>query len=197
MKVLSVLVAVCGLLMVAPPTFAGNDSGGYAAMVLSDRTTNRIVKRLQSDFQDCTRHPKVYRYDCYQKSYASAASALRGSDDYAKAAEALRLVQQRIKAVVDANLDPAQKPLRKGLQRFRPVQQAALPQLKRETIRAMDQARTILLRSPSAAQKPHFQKIAAAIDSNKVLLRSALLHLHPLIRTAALVFGWDHPARHL
>lgn len=162
-----------------------DDNSGGSNYTVNTRTTDAVVRNLKNDFRECLQLFPAYRYDCYRKAYRSGAKRLKGSIDYEPAYEALRLVETRIAAVVDANIDPTQKKIRKGFQRFTPVNEAALPQLKRETIRAMEEAQTLLLRSPAAHQKPHFQKIAAVIDSNKVLLRSALLQLNRYVQRVA------------
>lgn len=152
---------------------------------LSNRTTNDVIRILQGDFRECGQLILVFRYDCYSQSYRSAADRLDGLDAYAPAQEALRLVERRIASVIAANLDRSQPPLRQGSRRFNAVRENAVPLLRRETIRAMDEAQTVLLRSPTVQQRPHYAKIASVIDSNKVLLRSALLQFGAHIRRVA------------
>lgn len=152
---------------------------------LSNRTTDAVIRILQRDFRECGELIIVFRYDCYSQSYRSAADRLDGLPGYAPAQEALRLVQTRISSVVSANIDTSRRPIRQGGRVFNAVTEAAIPVLRRETIRAMDEAQTILLRSPSAQQRPHYTRIASVIDSNKVLLRSALLLMDTELRRVA------------
>jgi hypothetical protein len=155
---------------------------------LSNRTTNAVIRILQGDFRECGELILVFRYDCYSQSYRSAADRLDGILEYAPAQDALRLVEDRIASVVSANIDRSRPPLRQGGSVFNAVKEEAIPQLRRETLGAMDEARTILLRSPTEAQRPHYSRIAAVIESNKVLLRSALLHIEPAARRVAGLF---------
>ena len=56
--------------------------------------------------------------------------------------------------------------------------------VKRETLRAMEEARASLLRATGPLQKPHFQGIADAIGANYAMIRAALAAQHqwaPLI----------------
>lgn len=190
-RTILVVTLAAALAVLASPSAQANygegSSSGGSNIRVNTRLTDMVVRDLRHDFGECLQLFPAYRYDCYRISYRSAAVQLKGSIDYQPAYEALRLVEQRISTLVKANTDPSQKKLRKGLQRFTPVTEAALPAMKQETIRAMEEAQTLLLRSPAPHQKPHFQKIAAVIDSNKVLLRSALLKLQDrAIRLA----GW-------
>ena len=185
---LSVLLVLSAPHMVAADYGGGNSGGnssGGSNITVNSRMTDLVIRNLQNDFKECFQLFPAYRYDCYSRSYSSAANRLKGSIDYEPAYKALRLVEERISAQVAANLDPSQKKIRKGFQRFSAVNPDTLPTIKRETIKAMEEAQTLLLRSPAAHQKPHFQKIAAVIDSNKVLLRSALLQLETGLRRLA------------
>ncbi len=175
------------------PTFAMADRGfsGRSAwnVQLNDATTQSIVEQLKTDFRHCQAAPKIYRYDCYRRSYRTGAQSLNGSRAYAPIAKALQLIENRIGAAVTANLDPDQPNLRENLfVQHRAVKPAAVPLIKEATIAAMEEATTILLRTPDNEKKKHFQQIAAVIQSNKVLLRSALLSLpQTVIRLARLL----------
>ena len=161
---------------------------------LNDNDTQLLAAQLKQDFRTCQSIPKIYRYDCYRRSYRTGAQSLRGSQEYAPIVDALTLVERRIGAAVSSNLDRNQPNLRENLfVQHRAVTPAAVPEIKRATLAAMAEATTLLLRSPDIAQKSHFQKIAAVIESNKVLLRSALLQMpETMLRLATLTFA---PAR--
>ena len=152
----------------------GADSGGGQSSGLSSRSTRAVVTTLTRGFDRCGTLPQVYKFDCYRHTYKLAAQKLDSNQAYAEAAKALVLVEETLAQAVKKNLDPAQKPVRKGLNFYRAVKPAAVPQVKRQTERAMRQAETILLRSP-AEKKVHYARIAEAVNSNKVLLRSAML----------------------
>ncbi|KUP90612.1 hypothetical protein [Tritonibacter horizontis] len=171
----------------------GDSSSGDAnsANTVNTRTTTELVRQITRDMQECFQLFEAYRFDCYHRAFKFAAVKVKGSIDYQPAYEALRHAENRINAAVQANLDPGAKKIRKGFQRFSAVKPAAVAAVKQETVRALEEAQTILLRSPAPHQKPHFQKIAAVIDSNKVLIRSALRAPHLLLRRLALGFWAD------
>lgn len=175
-RVLACLIAAVLVTFAGVPSVQGQ-GWSQRATALSDSLTDEVVRRLGNDFRECGELSNVFRYDCYSKSYRNAAIKLVGIPEYGTAHEALTLVEKRIAAVIDANLDQSRPPLRQGFRSFKAVTEAALPVVKRETLRAMEEAQTILLRSPNAQQQTHFTRIAAVIDSNKVLLRSAMLQL--------------------
>ncbi|WP_435660603.1 hypothetical protein [Leisingera caerulea] len=170
------------LILVAAPAYArggeggggGGDGGGGQSSGLSSRTTRAVATTLTRGFDRCGELPQVYKFDCYRHTYKLAAQKLDSNQSYAEAARALVLVEDTLTRAVKQNLDPAQNPVRKGLNYYRAVKPAAVPQVKRQAERAMQQAETILLRSP-ADKKVHFARIAEAVNSNKVLLRSAML----------------------
>ncbi len=152
----------------------GMDSGGGQRSGLSAKTTKAVVTTLTRGFERCGTLPWAYKYDCYRHTYKLAAQKLNGNQAYAEAYQALVLVEETLTRAVKQNLDPAQPVKRKGLNLYRPVKREAVPQIKRQTEAAMKKAETILLRSP-ANKQVHYARIAEAVNSNKVLLRSALL----------------------
>lgn len=183
-------LAVAVLMTIAGTSNSEAQGWSQRATTLSDGLTDEVVRRLRRDFQECSALQNVYRYDCYSKSYRNAAIKLSGIPEYKPALDALRLVETRIDTVVDANLDPTRPALQRAFRTHVAVTEAALPTLRRETLQAMEEAQTILLRSPSTQQQAHFARIAAVIDSNKVLLRSALLHLRQEVTQFAGLVGF-------
>jgi len=181
------------LLLAAPLSGPARSGEGFSGrpgwnLRLNNDTTAQIASQLKQDFRRCQGTPWVYRYDCYRRSYRTGAQALRGSREYAPITAALLLVEQRIGAAVEANLDPDQPRFREApFVHHRAVRPEAVPVIKQVTLAAMEEATTVLLRTPDNEQKKHFQQIAAVIQSNKVLLRSALLQLQSgVIRIAQL-----------
>ncbi|TLP59281.1 hypothetical protein FEE96_16895 [Parasedimentitalea maritima] len=152
----------------------GDRGGGFSTSTLNGSATSRVVDILTRGFGKCKRLPKIYRYDCYWKTYKKAQDFLHGSLVYSQAHKAISEVEDTLRLVVRNNVDPSKKPVRRGLNTYRAINEAAIPEAKARTERAMDQAQTILLRAPDNKQA-HFARIADAVNSNKVLLRSALL----------------------
>ncbi|MBY6056620.1 hypothetical protein KUV26_19720 [Leisingera daeponensis] len=180
----TILAGLLALILSCMPALAGGDGGGSRdsgtsagggqRSGLSSKATRTVVTTLTRGFDRCGTLPQVYKFDCFRHTYKLAAQQLSGNQAYAEAHKALVLVEDTLTAAVKQNLDPAQKPKRKGLNLYRAVKPAAVPQIKRQAETAMKQAETILLRSPASKQE-HYTRIAQAVNSNKVLLRSALL----------------------
>lgn len=162
------------------PTAAGKGGttmmGGYGetGAGLSVETTAAVVKILVDGGKDCSGLPRVYRYDCYRYVYRQAARILFGIQAYREAVKALQIVEDRLKRQVALNLDKSAKPIRRGFVRFRAIKSSAVPKVKAAAVSSMKEAETVLLRSDPKKQL-HYTRIAAAIHSHKVLLRSALM----------------------
>ncbi|QDI74752.1 MULTISPECIES: hypothetical protein [Leisingera] len=179
----TIQAGVLTLILAAAPAHArggegggggGGEGGGGQSSGLSAQTTRAVVTTLTRGFDRCGELPQVYKFDCYRHTYKLAAQKLDSNQSYAEAAKALVQVEDTLTQAVKQNLDPAQAPVRKGLNYYRAVKPAAVPQVKRQAERAMQQAETVLLRSP-ADKQVHYARIAEAVNSNKVLLRSAML----------------------
>lgn len=144
----------------------GSDYSG-----ISDRTTNRVVRLLEQGLRQCRALDSVYRYDCYRQNYRAAGRQLSGNAAYAPAQQALRKVEATLANVVNANADPAANTLRRRGKRFVAVRPDAVPASKAAFVAALDEAATQLLRSKGDGSD-HFARIASALDSDKVFLRS-------------------------
>lgn len=144
----------------------GGDSGAASA-----RITNSVVASLQRGIRQCQRLDNVYRYDCYRQNYQSAARKLKGREAYAPAYKALKNVEATLTKVVSQNGDRRANRIRQGTQVFTPIKPAATARAKATFRAALDANQTQLLRSASNTQT-HLVRIAAVLDSDKVLLRS-------------------------
>ncbi|KIC10967.1 hypothetical protein RA19_09575 [Leisingera sp. ANG-M1] len=152
----------------------GSAQGGGQSNALSASVTRSVVNILTRGFDRCGRLPRNFKFDCFRHTYKLARQKLDSNQAYAEASQALTLVEDTLTKAVKKNLDPSQKNVRLGLNVYRAVKPAAVPQIKRQTEQAMRQAETILLRSP-AAKQVQYARIAEAVNSNKILLRSAML----------------------
>lgn len=188
------LIRLFLVLSLAIPTTAfayGGDGGGDANTGLSKTTTNKIVRTLTRGVRACFRLDKVYRYDCYRQTYQLAAKQLNGMPAYAGAQAVLIDVEKTLERTIARNEDTAQPQVRRGVQRFRAIKPAALPGAKRDFITALENAETKLLRSADKTGT-HYVRIAEAINTNKVLLRSAMLMLPGPVQAALTVFAQRH-----
>lgn len=178
--VLRIFVLVLGLIAVlSAPASADRDGygggGGEGASAgLSSATTRALTRTLRRDIANCLKLSPVYRYDCYRKTYMLASRHLNGRPAYAEAQAALDGVAASLERIVKRNADPSAPQARRNFQSFTPIRPAALAQAKRDFTRALDEAETVLLRSAEQGNV-HFARIAEAVNSNKVLLRSLLL----------------------
>lgn len=172
------------LVVPAQEAFAYSSYGsGASAAGLSNSVTRRVVRRLSNDFRSCNTLNWAYRYDCYRISYDIAATQLAGLPAYAPAAKALAGVETAIGRIVDRNVDRTKPRLQRGQQVFRPITEASVPRAKAAIADALEEAETQLLRA-SANTGTHFSRIAAAVNSNKILLRSALRQIATWVQLA-------------
>ncbi|WP_157133019.1 hypothetical protein [Roseobacter sp. SK209-2-6] len=154
----------------------GGGGGNASASVsgLSASTTKSAVRSLNQGTDRCARLPKVYRFDCFGAVYGRSAKKISGNPAYKDAATALSGVARTLDAAVAKYRDPTQPVSRRGLETYRPIKPSAVPKVTRQAEQAISKARTKLLRSPSN-KREHYAKIAEAVNSSKVLLRSAFL----------------------
>lgn len=168
-------VAAALFLLTAPLASATTDhaSSQPDILALSNSFTDQVVKNLSAGINLCQSLPAVYRADCYRQNYRATARQLNGKPDYRDAQKALKRVESALKKILRQYGDKATPPITKNGQTFKPIKPEAL----KPATAAFDQARreavTILLRAGGNAA-PHYQKIAAVVGSNKVLMRAAL-----------------------
>lgn len=167
------------LMLVSPPAIArdygggGGYGGGGSSAGLSNRTTKQVIRILKRGVAACQRLERVYRYDCYRHAYRLAAQELNGRPAYGAAQAILIEVERSLARTVTQNVDPAKPAIIRGVQQYRPIKEASLPKAKAAFTRSLEEAETKLLRSAETTG-PHYTRIAQAINSNKVLIRSLL-----------------------
>ncbi|MFK7754002.1 MAG: hypothetical protein AB8B51_15835 [Sedimentitalea sp.] len=167
------------LSLAAPvPALAYGGGGGNNAAGLNNATTSKTIRTLKRGVRGCQRLQPVYRYDCYRQTYAKAASQLTQDPAYAEIRTVLLDVENRLGRTINANLDKAAPQVRRGGSQFRAIRQASLPRAKSEFSAALERAETTLLRSPNGSNT-HVVRIADALNSNKLLLRSRLKTIQP------------------
>lgn len=179
---IALTLSFLAVISIASPVFSYGDGdgggrmgggGGGGGAGLSTGTTKKVVKIINSGVGRCQTIAQVYRFDCYRQTYRLAANFLNGRPAYAGAQEALIAVEKSLEKIMAQNADPQTPAIRKGFQTYKPIKPAAVPQAKAELSRALDQAETVLLRAPERTGT-HYARIAEAVHSNKVLLRSRL-----------------------
>ncbi|NSY37645.1 hypothetical protein [Leisingera sp. ANG59] len=121
--------------------------------------------------------------DCLSERLEAAADGIPKGTDYEEVRGVLQDTSQQLKRLARQNRDPnrgrvtvtsSTDPAQRTNRPLNPVSAAAQAAVNQEAARILEDAATVLLRSAEAAQERQTQyaQIAAAIDSNKVLLRS-------------------------
>lgn len=159
-----------------------NSDGASAGVSTASTTaTTAITVQLEKGADRCERTPEIYRIDCLSQSYRDTAQKLSSRGDYSEARTVLLDTADKLDALVRSNRDRKQPRIhlkespdgpRVNKRAFTPVKAQSVARVKRQAIPILEEASTKLLRSASASST-HYQRIAAAVDSNKVLLRSS------------------------
>lgn len=172
-------------------TDAPDDDGPSArinpgtAVVVSDAQTAQIVNQLNQIQAICEFMADEYRVACFATTYRELAKDIPANGDYAEVKKALNDAAQKLDTLSRNNRDRAKPALRARLSTgtgrtvstppIAAVRADRAPQINRQASDIVAEAETVLLRSASsdARRAIHYQRIAAAVGSNKVLLRSA------------------------
>lgn len=161
-----------------------SDIGASAAVSTASTTaTDVISQQLEKGAELCGRTPEAYRIDCLALNYRETAKKLASRGDYGEARTVLLDTADQLDALVKSNRDRTkprvhvkEKPDGPKLHRraLKPVKSQSVASVKRQAIPILEEASTKLLRSASSSstKSVHYQRIAAAVSSNKVLLRS-------------------------
>lgn len=155
--------------------------GGGSGAGLSNGFTKKLVRSLRVDFNRCQRVKRVYRFDCYRQAYGLASQKLNGRPAYSEIQNVFDGLNGKLERIVAQNEDPQVPPKRQGLQTYRPIKPAAVPKATAQLEQALDEAETVLLRASTERSQTHYARVAEAINSNKVLLRSAIEWLRGMI----------------
>lgn len=154
--------------------YEGNDGaspdGGDFNAGLSSKTTGRVTRTLTRDFRRCQMIAPIYQTDCYRQVYARAIRHIAGNTAYRPAQKALESVEDRLEQVIQTYADPGTPPLKSAARTYVAIKPAAVPRANAALSEALDEAATVLLRSD--ADNPHFTEIAAALATQKQLLRA-------------------------
>ncbi|MGB3245135.1 MAG: hypothetical protein WBB25_11410 [Sulfitobacter sp.] len=152
--------------------------------VASNSGTAFVTQGIADAYRLCANLPqKEYTVDCLGERMAELAETLPDAGDYVEAKAVLEDTAQKLRSVARRNRS-ATKPVARvrSTVRSTPVVTAPLTPVKTEAVEAslaeavqiLDEAETTLLRSTGSSdrRKVHYQAMAAAVGSNKILLRS-------------------------
>lgn len=166
----------------------GGSGGSFSDTTLSGfrvtaEGTRAIVKWLEEANVYCGRVPRAYRIDCLADQYKQIERALPKTGDYNRLRKILRKSQTDLRKIVSQYSDPSASKAKPDLpaaqlSASRPlvrVRKSRLQRAEKAAAKVIAETETILLRSAgqSKRRKLAFTRVAKAIGSNKVLLRSA------------------------
>jgi len=153
--------------------------------VYSDVATDALVRDLNAASEFCRQiGESEYVVDCLGDRLAEIARRLPANGAYAESREALETAAQKLEALVRENASAALPPLRiatrslsgGGTQNrvLRAIDTANIASVTEQAVAILQEAETVLLRSAESSQRRrvHYQRIATAVGSNKLLLRS-------------------------
>ena len=154
------------------------------APTVAPATTASVVARINSATGYCQLiQPSAYTVDCLSERLGELATLLEGQPEFAEVQIVLSTTSAKLHQIARNNgsgTRPAAKFSAPGripvttTRHLIPVDDARLATAVLQAIDVIDQAQTLLLRSAetSGSRSVQFQRIATAIGSNKVLLRS-------------------------
>lgn len=149
-------------------------------------TTEEVVDAIEQAKDTCSDEwiDARYRIDCIRQTLLRAANELPNRGDYAPMRAVLIEAAAKLDAIVAQNLDAGAgsvapnvggRPLAPTLPPLRAVDPAAAEKAIDQAVAVLEETQTLLLRSAagSSVREPHYQLVAQAVDSTKVLLRSS------------------------
>lgn len=150
-----------------------DDELDTATLIFTDRDTNKITKSISSGNATCLALPKQYRADCLAQNLKESSRLVRKSG-YREANRIMSSGSAKINRLVRQNEDKSAPKIRRGKRTYRAVKKSAVAKVNRQAAKIVTETKTKLLRSSrrSRAKKTHYARIAKAVDSTKVLLRS-------------------------
>lgn len=152
---------------------------------LNTGVTKAIVKILQGADKTCgTRIELRYRIDCLRIYYLKVAANLPESGDYLPIKTAMLDAADKLDAIVTKYEDESapvirpregHKQLAKRLPSVRPVKEAFAEAAAVEAARVVEETELIIIRSGGdpARRTQHYTDVAAAVEDNLIILRSA------------------------
>jgi hypothetical protein len=158
---------------------------GPAAKRASNALTASVVKAINSCNEFCGKLvQKEYVIDCLSERLRNAAKILPSTGDYAEAKIALENASRKLHDLARKNASKKLPRVRMKTKGKKPVttsrpliavKTSSLKQTNQQAIAIVKEAETVLLRATESSErrKVHYKRIATAVGSTKVLLRSS------------------------
>ncbi|MCP4123937.1 MAG: hypothetical protein GY751_19490 [Bacteroidetes bacterium] len=140
---------------------------------VDEKTTRSFERAMGEANSECISLSIEYRADCLAQSFREAGSKAT-KKVYDPVKNEFNTAAGNIENIVAANLDNEAPVFNEGGKTYRPIKSKNIAGVNRKVSKIVAETATRLIRSAgnSAARKVHFQRIAKAVDSTKVLLRS-------------------------
>lgn len=146
-------------------------------------TTNSVVSSIEATRNFCSAISSAYAVDCLSERLGELAKELEGQEGFEDAQSILDSTSKKLNAIARQNRSTTADPARFSTQgqtpvintrRLIPVDEPSLVEAASQALAVIAEAETLLLRSAeeSSERSVQYQRIASAIGSNKVLLRS-------------------------
>jgi hypothetical protein len=152
---------------------------------LNEGNTRAIVRILEGASATCDNRISLrYRVDCLKNYYGWVAASLPDRGDYAPLKRAMLDAEAKLDAIVRANLDEGaptisprekHKPAANRVAPIRAVREDRAEAAAAEALAVVEELELVIIRSGGdpARRTPHYNAIAAAVEDNLVVLRSA------------------------
>ncbi|MEW2912596.1 hypothetical protein [Leisingera sp. JC11] len=149
---------------------------------VTNSVTSTVVAQISTSSAACEAVGAAYRTDCLAKELKALVKKLPAHGEYAVAREALATASDELTSLSRQNRDYSQPRLRITVQADsetvrRPVsavKQERVAETNAKALAVLEETTTVLLRSAEGNNDValHYQRIAQALNSSKVLLRS-------------------------
>ena len=148
----------------------------------SNFVTSAIIANLAAARSECGSYDRIYRIDCLRQRMLDISRRIPQGPAYAQARQIIGRAANQLGSIQSANADTRVKKQRsrrnarlREAKVYTAIKREKLNQAMQQASRIIEEATTQLLRAGENSEKrsAHYQKIAAAVGSTKVLLRSA------------------------
>lgn len=147
-------------------------------------STDIVVSSIETGIEHCGQYTDVWRIDCISDELERMALKMPKTTEYSRAKSEILAASAKLRALAQANADPKQPPVRRAAKvgdtrrtTSRPIVAVAPSRVVATNLAAdavISELSTTLLRSSgnSASTARELTRVAQAVDSTKVLLRS-------------------------
>ncbi len=141
---------------------------------INNRNTQSISADISSIASQCQFLPQEYRLDCLAQELKESSRIVKNAG-YKNANREIASAAKKLDRIVKRNEDKSAPKIKRNGKTYRAVKKSSVKKVNRQAKKVIAETKTKLIRSAgnSALKKTHYTKIAKAVGSTKVLLRSA------------------------